>query len=145
MAKTQHKYRLTERRAADREAMAVLVEALAARFGWEHERDDHMCDGKQLWIALSGPRGLSVTIDFDGRSWTPDNYCLAWHISYKDKSDAQLSDNFARYQAGPDYFHGSHHRKKCTAFAAGIDTLLDKLQIAMEMANGGSVYGGAFL
>lgn len=138
-------YRLRETRAADREKMMQEIEALATRLQWRHERDQDMCNGKQLWLHLSGPRGLDVTVDFDRASWMPDNYCLAWHIDYKDETDAQLSDNFARYQAGADYFKGSHHRKKCTTFAAGIDTLLDKLQVAMEMANGTSPYGSAFL
>lgn len=133
-------YRLTERRKADREAMAREVEQLAKRLNWECDRCENTAP-HEVRVSLYGPRGLSVSVEFERHTSLPDNYCMAWHFSYTGDRDAKLSDQFGRYQGSEV---NPYHRRKCTAFAAGIDTLLDKLEVAMEMANGTSPYGSAF-
>jgi len=141
-------YRLTERRKADREKMAREVEGLAARYGWQAFRCEYTKAGDTR-VNLVGPRGLAVGVEFERGSWQTDNYCLAWHFDYKeairnpDAPQALLSEVFSIYQGSP--FGASHHRRKCTAFARGIDTLLDKLEVAMQMAAGGSPFGNAFV
>lgn len=132
---------LTEKRAKDRETMARMVEALAAKYNWSAVR----ClfnNTIETRVNLCGPRGLSVGLEFEGRSLQPDNYCLAWHFDYKTDDTALLSDQFGRYQGSPI---NSTHRRKCTAFARGIDTLMDKLEVAMQMCiPDNSPFGNAF-
>lgn len=132
---------LSERRAKDRETMACMVENLAAKHGWSAERCEFntaLCTR----VDLTGPRGLSVGVEFEKVSPQPDNYCLAWHFTSKGDNAALLSDAFGRHQGSPV---NSSHRRKCTAFARGIDTLLDKLETAMQMCiYGNSPFGNAF-
>lgn len=135
-------YRLLESRKGDREKMAQEVEALAKRMGWDCARCEHMPLG-DIRVSMHGPKGLSVSIEFERRTTQANLFCLPWHFTYTGDKDAKLSDAFGRYQGSP--FDNYHHRRKCTAFASGIDTLLDKLLVAMEMANGTSAYGSAFM
>ena len=135
-------YRLTERRAKNREAMAREVETLARRNNWQVQRCEHT-GPLDIRVSLYGPRGLSESIEFERHTAMPDHYCMPWHFTYTGDKDARLSDNFGRYQGSP--FDNHHHRRKCTAFASGIDTLLDKLETAMQMANGTSEFGSAFI
>lgn len=144
---TTEQYRLTERRKADREKMAREVEALATRQGWQAFRCEYAAPG-DIRINLVGPRGLAVSVEFESRAGMPDNFCLAWHFDFKEETrnpgppPALLSDDFGRYQGSP--VNGTH-RRKCTAFAHGIDTLLDKLEVAMKMAAGDCPFGNAFI
>ncbi len=143
MAKTQ--YRLTETRKADRESMASEVEQLAAKYGWQFYRCQYVNPSESLRVHLIGPRGLACSIEFERRSGMTDNYCMPWHFDVKPSNydpDVRLTEQFGRFQGSSV---NPYHRRKCTAFAAGIDTLLDKLQVAMEMANGISTYGSAFM
>jgi hypothetical protein len=130
-------YRLTERRKADREQMAREVEALAALMGWQSSR----CE---LRITVVGPHGLACSIEFERQPAVTDHYCMPWHFNLtnaKEDGYKRLSKQFGRFQGSEV---NSYHGRKCTAFAGGIDELLDKLLVAMEMANGTSAYGSAF-
>lgn len=133
-------YRLTERRAKDRETMAREVETLATRMGWDCSRCEYTRP-HEIRLNLRGPEGLSVSIEFERHTSMPDHYCLPWHFSHTKGTETKLSQTFGRYQGSEV---NPYHGRKCTAFAAGIDTLLDKLQVAMEMANGTSPFGSAF-
>lgn len=132
--------KLTEKRKADRETMTRMVEALANKYGWKNERCEFN-NSLQTRVNLTGQRGLSVGIEFESQTTMPDNYCLAWHFDYKIDENALLSDAFGSYQGSPI---NNTHRRKCTAFARGIDTLLDKLEVAMQMAANDSPFGDAF-
>lgn len=131
---------LTEKRAKDRETMARMVGALAKKYGWNAERCEFNTS-TETRINLTGIRGLSVGVEFESKSAMPDNYCLPWHFCSASDSEALLSDAFGRYQGSP--VNGTH-RRKCTAFARGIDTLMDKLEVAFQMAEGSSPFGSAF-
>lgn len=134
-------YKLTEKRAADRKKMAGMVEELAKRYGWQAEYSEFNTT-TETRIELTGPRGLSVGVEFESKPCMPDNYCLAWNFLSSNDDDALLSDAFGRYQGSP--VNGTH-RRKCTAFARGIDTLMDKLETAFLMAVDQSPFGNAFM
>lgn len=128
---------LSERRAKDREAMARQVEQLAERYGWRCVRNDILTNSNAIVLDLTGGRGLSVSVDFDGKSTMPDNFCLAWHFTYKGDKSAVLSDRFGRFMGSSV---NTVHRRKCTCFAKGFDTLLDKLEAAIQMVADGTAF-----
>lgn len=128
--------KLTEKRSADRVKMARLVELLAIEHGWKAEYSEFNTS-LETRIDLTGPRGLSVGVEFESKNAMPDNYCLAWHFALASDDTAFLSDAFGRYQGSS--INGTH-RRKCTAFAKGIDTLLDKLDMAMQMARDNTAF-----
>lgn len=136
---------LSETRKADREKMAVMVENLAARYGWQFYRCEYVNPAECVRVHIIGPRGLAASIEFERHSGQTDNYCIPWHFDAKPSNrddGALLTEQFGRFQGSAV---NSCHRRKCTAFARGIETLLDKLEVAMEMANGTSSYGSAFM
>lgn len=137
MAKYVTQYRLTETRKADRAKMAIEIELLAERMGWESDRCEYMPPG-DIRVNMCGPKGLSVSIEFERRTTQVNLFCMPWHFASSGDRDAKLSDNFGRVQGSP--FDNYHHRRKCTAFAAGIEELLTKLERAMELANNGEAF-----
>lgn len=133
---------LSEIRKKDRETMAQMVEKLADTHGWKHERCSYAPTADGVRVNLLGPEGLAVGVEFERYSGQTDNYCLPWHFDFSARdSDVRLSEAFGRYQGSTV---NPCHGRKCTAFARGIATLLDKLQVAMEMAAGTSAFGSAF-
>lgn len=121
---------LSERRKADREEMAKGVEALLDELGIEHEREE--MGPREIYIRITAPRGLCLTVDFDGDSWQPDVHVLSWHMDMD--SDAQLSD--ARFGGNVN----PHHKHKATYIAAGYDDLLVKLRRGLELAISGEAF-----
>lgn len=129
-------HRLTERKKADREKMAREVETLAAKHGWQSSRCPHV-PADTVRVELEGPRGLSVSIEFERNSGQLDIYCMPWHFTYSGDKDANLTDSFGRLMGSSV---NPSHRRKCTTFARGIDTLLCKLEQGMELAASGDAF-----
>lgn len=131
---------LTEKRKADREKLARLCEDVAAQHGWKSERCEFNTTLRTR-VNMTGPRGLSVSVEFESDSCQPDNYCLPWHFASKyagGDETAELTDCFGWMQASSV---NTCHRRKCTAFAAGADALKRKLETAMMLANGTDTNG----
>ena len=132
--------KLTESRKADRETMAQLVEALAKRYGWQHYRCEYTAARGDARVHVIGQRGLACSIEFERQSAQKDNYCMPWHFDVKPSNydpRAYMSAAFGRAQGGSV---NSHHRRKCTTFADGIEELLEKLEAGMIMAESGAAF-----
>lgn len=129
----------TERRKADREAMAANLMALAQEYGWEAERES--LAAHEVSLHLSGPRGLAVWLLFDGKAHplSRDCHCMAWTVHHS--SDARLSIAFGTAMGSAV---NPYHRQKCTAFASGFDTLRAAVEKAMQMANSGEAFDKEF-
>lgn len=133
---------LTERRKADRETMAKLVEAWAARNGWQSRRCE-FARFHETRVEVWHSTGLACSIEFERYSAMPDHYCMPWHFRADGEGYARLSDAFGKMQScnsGTNYTVNPYHRRKCTAFAPGIDALLDNLQLAADMAKDGTAF-----
>jgi hypothetical protein len=122
---------LTEKRAADRKVMAARVEALLKELNVEWEPGEFP-GPREIKIDIKGPRGLCLSVDFDGDSWQPDVHVLSWHMSLD--SDAQLSD--ARFGGNVN----PYHKHKATYIAHGIDDLIAKLRFGLELAISGDAF-----
>ncbi len=133
-------FRLTERRKADRMAMAREVADLCNEFGASctlrdnatHIRPDGSCPGpdqRQRLILSIHLDDAAVAIDFDGspRRANLDVYCMPWNIALDD--DKRFSAAFGT-AAGAEV--NPYHRRKCMGFAHGIDDLLRRLRAALE-------------
>lgn len=125
------KKQLSERRAGDRATMAQALVALAARLELSCERTDHQ-DQRVTMVRLESKSGLSVMIDLDGKSQTPDSFLLSWVQS--SRTPLQLNDCTFGGNVNP------FHRQKATYLAAGFDELLQLLERGFTMANNGSAY-----
>lgn len=122
---------LTEKRAADRKIMMSRVTALLDELKIEYKPGKYP-GPREVKIDITGPRGLCLSVDFDGDSWQPDVHVLSWHMSLG--SDAQLSD--ARFGGSVN----PHHKHKATYIASGIDDLLSKLRFGLELAISGEAF-----
>lgn len=128
--------KLTERRKADRETMATMVQELCQQFGATCERED--MSPRELWLNISlGPVRLTVDFDGDNVAALVDNYCLPWNI--KHDSEAKFRDDFGWLQLSNV---NQYHRRKCTAFAPGIDALLELLGFGFQMIRDGRAFVG---
>ena len=124
---------LTERRKADREKMAVMVELLCCEIGAKVERQ--MRDREiRLEISFSDAR---VGIEFDGGPFNTqvDLYCMPWNVCLD--SEARFTTKFG-IAVGAEV--NPHHRQKCMGFADGIDALLLRLRFAMECIKRGEAF-----
>lgn len=126
---------LTERKKADRETMAQMVEALCAKHGATCSRDK-IHDPRRIRLLIAC-EGVTVHPDFDGDNCVEllDNYCLTWCVEHA--SDKRLSRQFGVSQGAEV---NPFHRRKCTAFARGIDQLLQQLGDAFELLKNGSAF-----
>jgi len=124
---------LTERKKADREKMATMVEALCAEMGVPCRRSEH---GRSIEVRIE-PRDAVVGIDFDGSHFNtqPDVFCMPWNIQFR--SDRRFSDKFGS-AVGAEV--NPFHRRKCMGFADGIDSLLVRLRSALECINRGEAF-----
>ena len=82
-------------------------------------------------VYIDGPRGLRVSIDFDGRSPQPDVYVISWNISTD--SDAKFANGFAE-SINP------HHWSKATDLAYGFDQLSYIVRNRLRQAENGCAF-----
>lgn len=123
--------KLTERRAADRKAMADAIAALAEERGWKCEVEALNLDAS---VVLDGPRGLGCSLLFEHGSFMPDEFVIAWNIR---EGDARLSDAFGYVQGAKV---NEFHRRKCTTVAHGFDHLRQLIASGMDCAGDGSAF-----
>ena len=124
---------LTERRKADRETMMAGVEALLQRLKVPYRHDElnlSIICPRRVSIELMFPRGLRLTVNFNGDSPQPDVFVLSWHVSTK--SRACLSDIFDSIN--------NYHFQKATDIATGYERLLWKLESRILAVQDGSAF-----
>lgn len=125
---------LTEKRKADREELARRVEALCTEYGAKCERSGfHDAREIMLYIVCENVR-VHVNFDGDNPRSLLDNYCLPWCV---ERCDARLSAAFGLAQGAEV---NPFHRRKCTAFAYGIDNLLRQLAAGFELLKSGRAF-----
>ena len=126
---------LSERRAADREKMAQMVEALCAEKGATCEREEPL-DSREIRLVIRSG-AARVGIEFDGGPFNsqPNVFCMPWNIAHG--SDARFSSAFGvAVGASVNPFH----RAKCMGFAEGIDNLLWRLGRALDTIAEGNAF-----
>ena len=124
----------TERRKADRLAMASAVHALALEYGCEAAIEDKPygdLSPQESCVRIRANRGLCLTVDFDGRSPQPDVHVLSWHMATD--TDARLADAFC-----PSL--NTSHYCKATDVAYGFDHLLATLRKRLALAQSGEAF-----
>lgn len=119
---------LSVRRKKDREYMAAEIAALAAELGVACERED--IGSREIFLHLTGPRGLRVTVGLDGTSRQPNIHVVSWFIDFK--SDAHLADCFGGVNPA--------HRRKATAVAHGYVALLVEIDRGFRLAKTGEAF-----
>lgn len=133
---------LTERLKADRVKLAKLTYDLAVNLGSKAEvkpeRPGDLYDGRRTTVYIKAPRGLCVSVDFNGRTpqSSPDTYVLSWHMSLD--SDACLADAAFNY----GHVNSSHHRK-ATDVVYTVDDLFAVLTLRLTAAKEGTAFDAA--
>jgi hypothetical protein len=125
-------------RAKNRESMAKLITELATQHKWSCERDAIMSKDREIWLYLSGPRGLSLTFTLEGdnRQQRENVFVLAWHIRGRNES-AKLSDHFGLCAGGSV---NPYHRQKCTGVSYSWDATIANLIACLIAANSGEAF-----
>jgi hypothetical protein len=123
---------LTARRKVDRAAMACQVADLAGEYGLTAEYQPEQPGTRQVSVALAGPHGLKLTVNFDGRSGAclPDVYVLSWH---------GVEDG-TRLHWGVFGHVNPHHGHKATDVATGFAQLLRILRERFAVIADGSAF-----
>jgi hypothetical protein len=72
---------LSARRKADRQVMAARVAGLASEYKFSAQAHTGIYGPQHLAVDIEFPRGLKLTVDFDGGNCGPgaDVYVLNWH------------------------------------------------------------------
>jgi hypothetical protein len=122
---------LSEKRAADRKTMADAVAELVTACGATYKREDHP-DRREVWLDITAPGGLELTVDFDGNSIQPDIHVLSWHMSHE--SPNRLNNATFGGNVNP------HHKCKATYIAEGFEDLCRQLTSGLLMAKDGTAY-----
>lgn len=124
---------LSERRKADREAMARTVEALAVKHGCTCTRRElPWLNRHAIGLELSLRGGLHLNLDFDGKSCQPNVHVLPWHM----RGDVQHYLNPSVF----DWNVNPHHGHKATLVRQGSAALFDHLERVMAAAADGSAF-----
>lgn len=125
----------TERRKADRAAMADTLAALAAHHGATVSREPWgYRDARTEYLQID-LNGLNLWLDFSGTSCQPDIHVCAWNISHR--SEARLCWQFGR-AVGAEV--NPCHRRKCTAVAYGFADLFADVDEALALAASGDAF-----
>ena len=104
----------TERRKADREAMAKeLVEAVIEAGG----KAQISRDAQFIEIHISVPGGAIISVDFDGKSRQPDIHVCTWNVA--SDSDSRFADIIGNVN--------EFHHAKANVVADGFDALKSEL------------------
>lgn len=118
---------LSERRKADRAAMAKGIAQIAKKYG---ANCDISSDEDEVSVYVDHPGGLAVGINFERRSVQPDVHVIAWHIRYG--SSARLNDSFG--DVNP------YHHRKATHVRIGWEALSAEIERGLSAAADGSAY-----
>ena len=118
---------LTERRKADRAAMAKGIKEIAEKHGAVCEIEE--VPG-EIHITAAHPGGLQLTFWLESKSCQPDVHVIPWHIHYE--SDARLSPAFGSVNP--------HHSRKATHVAYGWGALATEIDRGFSAAANGSAY-----
>jgi len=127
---------LTERRKADREEMARRVIECALAHGASAEINPDHLGARAVWVTIRAPRGLCLTLDFDGDSSQPDMHVMSWHMATD--VDTCLSDAFTAVGDINNY-----HYRKATTVAYGFNHLLNALSRGLALAATGAAFDDA--
>lgn len=119
----------TEKRKADRLYMAAELEKLCAQHGVRFERREGGPFSPrriqfQLWVG----EYLSVYLDFDGQSISPDRHVLHWAM-----------DGVDQLYMNPSFFESvnQYHGHKATVFRSSFSRLCEHIEAVVEgVANG---------
>lgn len=122
---------LTERRKADREAMAAQLQALALQHGATARRCEF--EGpREIALEIEAPGGLRVRVDLDGDSVQPDVHVLPW-VCWAE--GVRLAPGFGTVNP--------HHGRKATHVARGWPGLRAEIERGLRAAADGTAYVSA--
>lgn len=122
----------TERRKADRAAMAAIITEQATTAGAVVERlEPAPLSPRGVWLHIQAPGGLRVTVDLDGDSCQPDVHVLAWNLSLD--SGRKMSPAFW-------YAVNRFHFGKCTEVREGFEPMLARVVEGVRAAVDGRAY-----
>lgn len=124
---------LSVSRMKDRMLMAEQIMNLS-REGWTIEIDKDLSNSHEIWLRLSGPKGLSLAIDLDGKSnqQKENVFVLSWYFDGPD-NDAKLNP-LVWTDVNRCYFH------KATDVVYSFDDLLSVVELRMNQANDGTAF-----
>lgn len=125
---------LSERRAPDRQKMALSLEQLVAECGAAYERRDGGASPgpKAVKLSIVGAGGLQLTVTLNGDSCQPNIYVMSWNMATG--SDLKLNDATFGGNVNP------YHKQKATYVAYGFGELCQMLRKGLMMAKDGSAY-----
>lgn len=123
---------LTESVKADRNEMTRQVTLLAESLGANVTRIEggEYPGPRAIHLSIETPRGLHVSVSFDGARRQPDTHVLSWNMN-TDSPDL-LTDAFGNINP--------HHFSKATHTAGDFSSLAQKLQRGLEMAADGRAF-----
>lgn len=126
---------LSEKRAADRKKMAEIVSKIIVDCGatFESPEGPGFCGPHEIFLEITAPGGLNLTVDFDGQSCQPDVHVLSWHMN-NSRSTKRLNNSTFGGNVNQFHFH------KATYVAYGFDDLCAQLRKGLLMAKDGSAY-----
>lgn len=116
----------TERRKADRQAMAASLEKIALKYGALYDWEG---DSSELHISICHPTGLSVNLWLRGKSTQPGVHVIPWHMRF---GDLRLAPTFG--DVNP------HHFRKATHVRHGWDALATEIERGLSSAADGSAF-----
>ena len=122
-------WELSERRKADRKRMLDLMIKLCdeLKVPYTIKREPAVrlgpdWDDRRAKIRITGPTGLSATLDFDGKSWQPDTFVVSWHMDIGPAYDREtiIRADFCEDPEARNPFH----KRKATDVCRGFDQLI---------------------
>lgn len=120
----------TEKRKADRVAMAKILEAIIVASGASHTRDDNCeCYPHATRLHITANKGLKLTVDLDGKSCEPDVHVLSWHGLEDGKLNGHTFGSV-----------NTCHWCKATDVAYGFDALCEILTSRLDSVQSGEAF-----
>jgi hypothetical protein len=128
---------LTAARKADRAEMARQVADLAGEYRFAAHTTRELPGSRYTSVELAMPRGLRLTVKFDGRGTKadgPDVFVLNWHLNF-----AAIGEG-ARLHPGMFNHVNPYGGHKATDVAHGFDQLLRILRERFAVIRDGSAF-----
>lgn len=121
---------LSVRRAKDRDAMGAYIVSIVQILPGCTAVIEPMPD-RELWVRISAPRGVGLTIDLDGTTSQPDTHVLSWH-----------SELGATFKFAPTFAPSvnPHHWHKATDICEGFEALCKTLTARLTSICNGSAF-----
>lgn len=121
---------LTERRAADRKAMAKALTELGATLGATVTIEP--IGSYEISLKIEHPSGLCVYISLDGKTphARPNTFVLPWHM--RGHPETRLARSFGTVNP--------HHQRKATHVVDGWSALHAEIKRGLTAANDGSAF-----